>query len=129
MYCDIWLYGWMSPKVRKRNSQGGMPGAWPEPLRCRKSTVWREYGRWGDKECSFGHIKLWMPLDIHEEMSGPWLDRVVRSYERVPAGALNLGVISVDVNGIWTGGQWMKEGRGAVSLEACRNQAEKGAGK
>ena len=50
-------------------------------------------------------------MDIHEEMSGPWLDRDVRSYERVPAGALNLGVISVDVNGIfWTGGQWMKEG-------------------
>ena len=69
-------------------------------------------------------------MDIHEEMSGPWLDRDVRSYERVPAGALNLGVISVDVNGIfWTGGQWMKEGRGAVSLETCRNQNEKGAGK
>ena len=50
-----------------------------------------------------GPVKPGVPLDIHGEMLGPWLEHDTRSVERVPTVCMNLRIISLDVNAIcWT---------------------------
>lgn len=55
--------------------------------------AWEEF--WWDMEerneqFIFGPVKPGVPLDIHGEMLGPWLEHDTRSVEQVPTVCVNL---------------------------------------
>lgn len=55
--------------------------------------VWEEFWRnmeERNEQFILGPVKSGVPLDIHGEMSGPWLEHDTRSVERVPTVCVNL---------------------------------------
>lgn len=88
MFFSAWPYGWISSNVRKRTIRGGIARWLNSAVK-----VWEEFWRnmeERNEQFILGPVKPGVPLDIHGEMSGPWLEHDTKSVERVPTVCVNL---------------------------------------